>query len=81
MTNDAAKELFERYKSIENEIRLLQEDKKTLIEEFKDRVDPKTFKSALSAARAKARLKPEEAGNFDVLMEFLADELCVGDLE
>lgn len=79
MTNDAAKELFDRYKSIENEIRLLQEDKKTLIDEFKDRVDPKTFKSALSAARAKSRLRPEESGNFDILMEFLADELCVGD--
>ena len=31
--NDAAKELFERYKTIENEIRILQEDKKNLLEE------------------------------------------------
>jgi hypothetical protein len=77
MTNDAAKELFERYKSIEGEIRTLQEDKKNLLEEFKDRVDPKAFKAALAAAKSKARLKPHEANNFDMLMELLADELCV----
>lgn len=77
MTNDAAKELFERYKTIEGEIRILQEDKKNLLEEFKDRVDPKAFKAALSAAKSKARLKPHEANNFDMLMELLEDELCI----
>lgn len=77
MSNDAAKELFDRYKTIENEIRILQEDKKNLLEEFKDRVDPKAFKAALAAAKAKAKLKPHEANNFDMLMELLADEICV----
>lgn len=77
MTNDAAKELFERYKTIENEIKILQEDKKALLEEFKDRVDPKAFKAALAAAKAKAKLKPHEVNSFDMLMELLADEICV----
>ena len=77
MVNDAAKELFDRYKVIEGEIRTLQEDKKSLFDEFKDRVDPKAFKAALSAAKSKARLKPHEANDFDMLMEILADELCI----
>ena len=80
MVNDAAKQLFERFKSIEGEIRILQEDKKNLLDEFKDRVDPKAFKAALSAAKSKARLKPHEANDFDLLMELLADELCVEDV-
>jgi len=77
MSNEAAKELFERYKVIENEVRTLQDDKKALLEEFKDRVDPKAFKAALQAAKAKAKLKPHEAGSFDMLMEILADEMGV----
>jgi hypothetical protein len=77
MTNDAAKELFDRYKTIENEIRILQEDKKALLEEFKDRVDPKAFKAAMTAAKAKAKLKPHEANNFDLLMEILEDEMTI----
>ena len=77
MTTDSVKELFERYKAIDNEIRLLQEDKKNLVDEFKDRVDPKAFKAALGAARAKAKLKPEEAVSFDSLLEILSDELCI----
>ena len=79
MSNDAVKELFDRWKSIDGEIRCLQEDKKALIDEFKDRVDPKAFKAALGAAKAKARLKPTEANNFDLFMDLLADELCIGD--
>lgn len=77
MTNDAAKELFDRYMTIENEIKVLQEDKKSLLEEFKDRVDPKAFKAAMAAAKAKAKLKPHEANNFDMLMEIFADVLTI----
>ena len=77
MTNDAAKELFDRYVAVENEIKTLQEDKKALLEEFKDRVDPKAFKAAMTAAKAKAKLKPHEANNFDLLMEILAGEMTI----
>ena len=40
-------ELFERYTRIENEMKLLQDDKKQLFAEFKDKVDPKAFQAAL----------------------------------
>ena len=40
MTNDDVKNLFERYMTIENEIKMLQDDKKQVLAEFKDRVEP-----------------------------------------
>ncbi len=77
MTNDDVKDLFEKYMQIENEIKTLQEDKKSVLAEFKDRVSPKVFRTALSAAKAKARLKPHEGNEFDQVMELLEDELCI----
>lgn len=81
MTNDAAKELFDRYMAIENEIKILQDDKKTLLEEFKDRVDPKAFKVAMAAAKAKAKLKPHEANSYDMLMEIFTDVLSIEQID
>lgn len=77
MINDDVKDLFEKYMKIENEISLLREDKKSVMAEFKDRVSPKVFRTALAAAKAKARLKPHEGNEFDQMMELLEDELCV----
>tara|TARA_Y100000034_G_C6904963_1_gene419632 strand:+ start:2457 stop:2699 length:243 start_codon:yes stop_codon:yes gene_type:complete len=77
MTNDDVKELFEKYIQLENEIKSLREDQKEVLADFKDRVEPKVFRAALSAARAKARLKPHEATQLDQVVELLEDELCV----
>ena len=80
MTNSDVKELFDRYMSIENEIKLLQEDKKQVLAEFKDRVEPKVFKAALTAARNKSKLKPHETNEYDQVVELLEGELCVDHL-
>ena len=50
-TNNDIKELFDRFIRIENEIKLLQDDKKSLLEEFKDRIGPASFRAALRAAK------------------------------
>lgn len=81
MTNDDVKKLFERYQTIENEVRLLQEDKKQVLAEFKDRVEPKVFKAALAAARSKAKLKPSEANEYDQVVMLLESELCIDHLD
>lgn len=81
MVNDDVKKLFERYMQVENEIKLLQEDKKAVLAEFKDRVEPKVFRVALAAARAKARLKPHESNEFDQVFELLETELCVDHID
>jgi len=70
-------ELFERYCQIENEIKLLRDDKKQLLGEFKDRVDPKAFRAALRSAKIKANLKAEEIQDFDQALTFIEKELCI----
>lgn len=77
MTNDAVKELFERCKTIDGEVRLLQEDKKSLFDEYKDRVSPKVFNIGLRIARMKAKLTPSEANDVDMISELLGNEFSV----
>lgn len=81
MTNKDVRELFERYMNLENEIKLLQEDKKQVLAEFKDRIDPKVFKAALSAAKKKAKLKSHEATEYDQVVHVLESELCIDHLD
>ena len=79
--NDDISVLFERYTRIENEIKLLQDDKKQLLAEFKDRIDPKAFQSALRSAKIKAKLKANEVEDFDQILEVLEKSLCVDHLD
>ena len=76
-TNADINDLFERYTRIENEMKLLQDDKKQLFAEFKDKVDPKAFQAALRAAKIKARLKTGEVQDFDQALFILEKELCI----
>ena len=80
-TNQEIKELLERYLRLENEIKLLQEDKKTLLAEFKDRVDPKAFQSALRAAKIIAKIKPENKQEFDQALDVLEVALSIDHIE
>ena len=75
--NSDISDLFKRYTQIENEIKLLQEDKKYLLTEFKDKIDPKTFQSALRSAKIKAKLKSDELPTFDQVLGLLEKELCI----
>ena len=77
MTNNDVKELFERYMNIEGEIKMLQEDKKQVLSEFKDRAEPKVFKAALSAVRTKSKLKAHEANEYDQVFMLLESEICI----
>ena len=80
-TNNEVVELFERYSRIENEIKLLQEDKKLLLAEFKEKIEPKTFQVALRAAKSISKLKSSEMNDFDQIMEILQSQLCVEHLD
>ena len=80
-TSNDISDLFERYTRVENEIKLLQDDKKQLLTEFKDRIDPKAFQSALRSAKIKAKLKANEVEDFDQILEILEKSLCVDHLD
>ena len=81
MTNSDVKQLFERFMNIENEIKMLQEDKKQVLAEFKDRVEPKVFRAALAAAKNKAKLKAHEANEYDQVMSVLESELSIDHIQ
>ena len=81
MIDEEIKELFKRYKNIENEISILREDKKELLKEFKDKVDTKTFQAALQMAKIKARLKPEQESNLETFLEILYNGLTLEDVQ
>lgn len=81
MVDNDVNEMLKRYMNVENEIRLLQEDKRQIFEEFKNKVSPKAFKTALAAARSRSRLKPHEVNEYDQLVELFEDKLTIDQLE
>jgi len=69
-------ELVERLISLENEIKLLQEDKNNLFVEYKDRLDIKAFKAAVRIARIKSKLGESEV-TLEELLPAIESKICV----
>lgn len=65
-TRETIKELVERLSVIENEIKLLQSDKKELLSSYSERVDVKAFRAAWSVMKAKKRVDESE---FDKILD------------
>jgi len=55
-----ATEFIERLTSIENEQKLLAEDRKALIEDFKDKMDVKAMMAAIRIVKIKSKLGDSE---------------------
>jgi uncharacterized protein (UPF0335 family) len=53
-------EFIEKLTSLENEAKLLSEDRKLLIEEYKDKLDMKAVQAAIKIAKIKAKLGDSE---------------------
>ena len=53
-------EFIERYLRIEGELSLLQEDRKVLFEEFKEKLDIKALRAAIRIAKIKSKLGDSE---------------------
>jgi hypothetical protein len=62
-------EFISRFKNIENEIELLKEDQKALIEEFSDRLDIKTLQAAMRTVKIKKKVGYKDT--FDMFVEIL----------
>lgn len=58
---EAVKEFVERYFSVEREIKVLQEDKKQLKEEFKDKINHKLLAKVIRLVKAKVALEQENS--------------------
>ena len=59
MKREVVKELVEKLSRVENEMKLLREDKKIIVDDFKDRLDMKAFMAAWQIL--KKREKVDEA--------------------
>ena len=55
---DELKQFIDKYKAIEDEIKLLQEDKKNLIDDLKDQhgIEPKVIRKAIQVAKIRTQL-------------------------
>jgi uncharacterized protein (UPF0335 family) len=69
-------ELVEKVLALDNEIKLLQEDKKIVLANYKERLDLKAFKAALRIAKIKARLGDSEP-TADMMIETIAQKISV----
>ena len=66
---DDIKDLVEKITSIDNEIKLLQEDRKELLEEYKDKLDLKAFKAALRIVKLRENVDGTELDNILEVLE------------
>jgi uncharacterized protein (UPF0335 family) len=62
-SQDIIKELVEKLNTVGNEIKLLQEDRKELLEEYKEKLDLKAFKAALRIVKARENVDQNELEN------------------
>ena len=69
MISSVVKELVEKVTQIDNEIKLLQEDRKTVLEEYKEKLDLKAFKAALRIVKMRENVDQTELDNILNILE------------
>jgi uncharacterized protein (UPF0335 family) len=71
MTKEIVQELIEKITNIDNEIKLLQEDRKELLEEYKDKLDIKAFKAAMRIIKLRENVDSSE---LDTILDALENK-------
>ena len=80
MNSETVKELVERLTRIESEQKLLAEDKKHLIAEYKDKLDVKAVQAATRVAKIRAKLDTSDQ-EFDNIMYTVNGSLSLNNVE
>ncbi len=70
-------ELVERLINVENEIKLLQSDRKALFDEYKEKLDVKAVRAAIQIAKIRAKLGDSEA-QVDQILEDVESRITLG---
>ena len=76
-TRAAVLELVEKLLLIENEAKLLQQDRKELLAEYKDKIDIKTFNAALRIAKIKSKLSDTSDAELDNILEAVEEKITI----
>ncbi len=79
MNTETVKELVERLTRIESEQKLLTEDKKLVIAEYKDKLDVKAVQAAIRVAKIVAKLDTSDQ-EFDNIMSTVNGSLSLSDV-
>lgn len=66
---DDVKELIEKITQIDNEIKLLQEDRKTVLDDYKEKLDLKAFKAAMRIIKVRESVDGSELDNYLDILE------------
>jgi uncharacterized protein (UPF0335 family) len=69
MTSETVRELVEKITQIDNEIKLLQEDRKEILDDYKDKLDLKAFKAALRIVKLRENVDGTELDNILEVLE------------
>lgn len=64
-------DFIRRLKNVESELELLKEQKKELVEEYKDQLDMKTLNAALRAVKIKKKVQHKDT--FETFMDILEE--------
>jgi uncharacterized protein (UPF0335 family) len=70
MNKEVIKELVEKLTTIENEMKLLQEDRKIVMDDYKDRIDMKAFRAAWQILKKRERV---DEGSLDNLLDIMKE--------
>lgn len=68
-------EFMDRFERIDNELEILKEDQKMLLEEFSDRIHMKTLKQAMRTVKIKKKV--EQLETYEALVDILDERECV----
>ena len=69
-------ELVDRLLAVENELKTLQDDRKELLNEYREKIDIKAFKAAVQIAKIRSRLGDSELA-LDDIMDQVIKKICL----
>ena len=77
MNTETLNELVDRLLTIENEMNILREDKKTLLTEFKEKLDVRSVQAAMRIAKIKSRLSDTSDETLDEMVSSIEKKITV----
>jgi len=69
MNKETVKELVERLAKVNNEIKLLQMDRKELLADYKERLDIRAFKAAMRITKMREEVDEAQLDNMLLVIE------------
>ena len=69
MNKQTVAELVERLTKVNNEIKLLQEDRKELLADYKEKLDIRAFKAAMRITKMREEVDEAQLDNILLVME------------